>query len=210
MQSKKFSVVFTLLFILVGWVGYINTSFSASSFSPEVSSVSTQTKSLAKQPQTNELQTKQAQTNNSAGAVWRTVARVVDGDTVALVAEGGGVETVRLIGLDTPEVVDSKKPVQCFGLEASVEAEQLLVGQRVRLERDPTQGERDVFGRTLGYLFLQDGTNVAQHMIAEGFGREYTFKKAYLYQAGFRAAQARAQQLGKGLWAPGACAAQPR
>lgn len=55
------------------------------------------------------------------------VVRVIDGDTVNLNIEGN-IETVRLIGLDTPESVDPRKPVQCFGKEASKKAEDILTG----------------------------------------------------------------------------------
>jgi len=217
MQSKKFSLVFTLLLSLVATVGYVNARPPSVSVQNDAVSLLAlaagasrqpegQGQPTTNQPKTKHTETKQIEASGDAASSWRTVARVIDGDTVALGAEDGGVETVRLIGLDTPEVVDSKKPVQCFGPEASGEAVGLLLGQRVRLESDSSQGTQDVYGRTLGYLFLQDGTNVAEHMIAEGFGREYTFKKAYRYQAAFRAAQAQAKGSGRGLW--GACGVQ--
>jgi len=49
------------------------------------------------------------------------VTRVIDGDTVEL--ENG--ERVRYIGIDTPESVDPRKPVECFGKEAAKENEKL-------------------------------------------------------------------------------------
>ena len=127
------------------------------------------------------------------------VDRVVDGDTVVLDIEGKAT-TIRLIGLDTPEVVDPKKPIQCYGPEASKEAHTLLEGVEVRLETDPTQGEFDKYGRTLGYLFLSDGTNFDEFMIRRGFGREYTYDKPYKYQAEFKAAELQAQVERIGLW----------
>ncbi len=130
---------------------------------------------------------------------WYRVERVVDGDTVVL-DMGGKSVTVRLIGLDTPEVVDPKKPVQCYGPEASKEAHAKLDGQVVRLETDPTQGQFDKYGRTLGYVFLSDGADFDELMIRQGFGREYTYKKAYRYQAEFKAAQLQAQVERLGLW----------
>ena len=44
-----------------------------------------------------------------------TVIRDVDGDTVIARLADGREEKVRLLGVDTPEVVDPRKPVQCFG-----------------------------------------------------------------------------------------------
>src|SRR5688572_14844689 len=65
-----------------------------------------------------------------------TVTRVVDGDTIQARLPGGE-ETIRLIGIDTPETVDPRKPVQCFGREASERTKALLPeGTAIRLERD--------------------------------------------------------------------------
>lgn len=63
------------------------------------------------------------------------VTRVVDGDT--LVDAEGVQEKVRLIGLDTPEVVDPRRPVECFGREASKKAKESLERNSVRLESVP-------------------------------------------------------------------------
>lgn len=85
-----------------------------------------------------------------------SVASVVDGDTVKINLNGT-TETLRLIGMDTPETVDPRKPVQCFGIEASNKAKELLNGRKVRTEKDPTQSERDIYGRLLVYIYRDDG-----------------------------------------------------
>ncbi len=133
------------------------------------------------------------------GGEWATVERVVDGDTVVLALRGAKT-TVRLIGLNTPEVVDPKIAVQCFGPEASAQAHIILDGQKVRFETDASQGVYDKYGRTLGYIFLTDGTNFQEMMIEKGFGREYTYKKPYKYKKEFTAAEAAAQKARAGLW----------
>ena len=61
------------------------------------------------------------------------VTRVVDGDTVK-VRRGSAVLTVRLVGVDTPETKDPRRPVQCFGVEASARANTLLRGRQVWLD----------------------------------------------------------------------------
>lgn len=127
------------------------------------------------------------------------VVHVVDGDTID-VQEGAQKVRVRLIGIDTPEVVDPKKPVQCYGAEASAEMTRVAAGMSVRLETDPTQDLHDKYGRLLAYVFLPDGTNVNLHMIEAGFAREYTYQKPYRYQAQFKAAQAHARSASIGLW----------
>ncbi len=130
------------------------------------------------------------------------VAKVVDGDTVELIMQGKKVK-IRLIGLNTPETVAPNRPVGCYGPEASAEAHRLLDNKAVRLEVDPTQGTYDKYGRSLGYIFLEDGTNFGLYMIKAGFGKEDTYKKPYKYQKEFKEAQAQAQAQKLGEW--GAC-----
>jgi micrococcal nuclease len=141
-----------------------------------------------------------------AGSVTYAVAKVIDGDTIS-VSIHGAKETVRLIGIDTPETVDPRKPMQCFGKEASDKTKELLAGQRVVLEKDPSQGEYDKYGRTLAYVYRADGLFVNEYLVAQGFAHEYTYDAPYKYQAEFKAAQAEARLLGRGLWAPNACSA---
>ncbi len=127
------------------------------------------------------------------------VVKVVDGDTID-VQMNGVVERIRLIGIDTPETKDPRKPVQCFGPEASKKAKDLLSGKKVFLEADASQGDRDKYGRLLRYVFLEDGTDFNWFMISEGFAREYTYKSPYKHQAQFRQAEINAHFSKKGLW----------
>lgn len=134
------------------------------------------------------------------------VSRVIDGDTI-VVDIGGVPEKVRLIGVDTPETVDPRKPVQCFGKEASAFTKSLLLNTSVKLESDASQGERDKYGRVLRYVFLEDGTLVNKKIISEGYGHEYTYRLPYQYQKEFKTAERSARESGKGLWAQGVCGA---
>lgn len=130
------------------------------------------------------------------------VEKVVDGDTIKVLLNNQE-DTVRLIGIDSPEIVDERKPIQCFGKEASNKAKEILNGKTIMLESDSTQGERDEYGRLLRYVFL-NGLNFDKFMIGEGFAREYTFKnKIYKYQTEFIQAEQQAKENKKGLW--GAC-----
>lgn len=138
---------------------------------------------------------------------YYAVTSVVDGDTFK-VAIGGVTETVRLIGIDTPESVDPRKSVECFATEASNQAKKLLSGKRVKLAADPTQGERDKYRRLLRYAWLEDGAFFNQQMIADGYAMEYTYDAPYQYQAAFKQAQAEAQAAKRGLWADAACRAE--
>jgi micrococcal nuclease len=137
------------------------------------------------------------------GEVYR-VEKVIDGDTIAVVKDGIK-ETIRLIGINTPESVDPRRPVECFGVEASNKAKELLTGRNVYLEEDPTQGTRDKYNRALRYVRREDGLFYNLWIIQNGYAYEYTYDTSYKYQAEFKRAQSDAQAKGVGLWG-GACA----
>jgi micrococcal nuclease len=130
--------------------------------------------------------------------------KVVDGDTIDVLMNGEKFR-VRLIGINTPESVDPRRPVQCFGKEASSKAKEILNGKSVFLEADPTQTDRDKYDRLLRYVFLEDGTNFNKFMVSEGYAYEYTYDVPYKYQKEFKAAQKAAESLKKGLWAEDTC-----
>ena len=125
---------------------------------------------------------------------YRFCDRVVDGDTLEL--EGG--ERVRLIGVDTPETVDPRRPVQYFGKEASAFTRRMVEGQRVRLDYD--QQRQDRYGRTLAYVYLEDGTFVNAEIIRRGYGFAYT-SFPFRYADEFRGHEREARESRRGLWA---------
>lgn len=124
------------------------------------------------------------------------VVRVIDGDTIEL--EGG--QRVRYIGIDTPETVDPRKPVQCFGKEASDYNKQLVEGKRVHLEKDIT--ESDKYDRLLRYVYIND-TFVNLSLVQDGYAYSYSYPPDVKYQDRFVEAQRVAREQKKGLW--GAC-----
>ena len=80
------------------------------------------------------------------------VVRAVDGDTLEVAIDGGPTETVRVIGVDTPETVKPDTPVQCFGPQASAFEHRHVEGRRVRLLVGVEP--RDVYGRLLAYVWV--------------------------------------------------------
>jgi micrococcal nuclease len=132
------------------------------------------------------------------------IVQVIDGDTVEISKDCKAVR-VRFIGINTPETVDARKPVECFGKEASDHAKHILSNKDVEIEADPTQGTYDKYGRLLGYVILPDGTNFNKIMIEQGYAYEDTYDKPYQYQAEFRQAQDDAKQNQRGLWSPSTC-----
>ena len=126
---------------------------------------------------------------------WRRVVRVVDGDTLLLDRK----ERVRLIGVDTPETVDPRRPVQRFGKEASAFTKRMVEGKKVRLEYD--QDRTDRFGRTLAYVYLEDGTFLNAEIVRQGYGHAYT-RFPFKYLEEFRGYEREAREAQRGLWKP--------
>lgn len=147
--------------------------------------------------------------NSGLGETYK-VAKVIDGDTIEI-DRYGKIETVRLIGVDTPETVDPRKPVQCFGKEASDNSKALLLGKRVRIETDPLVGERDKYNRLLAYVWLDDKQMLNQLLISGGYAHEYTYRsQRYKYQDQFKQAEMAARESGAGLWADNTCAGKTK
>ena len=132
-----------------------------------------------------------------------TVVRIVDGDTIVADVDGQE-ESVRLIGIDTPESVKVGSEVECFGKEASAHARELLdAGDPVRLELDAEA--RDRYDRLLAYVYrADDGLFVNLAMVRDGYANSYTFPPNVTHTDDFRDAAATARENGVGLWS--ACA----
>ncbi|SLI00770.1 micrococcal nuclease-like nuclease [Mycobacteroides abscessus subsp. abscessus] len=130
-----------------------------------------------------------------------TVLRVADGDTVTVASDLRGRLKVRIIGLDTPEVVREGWSIGCHGPEASAYAKSRLSGQRVQLITDPTQDVTDRFGRTLAAVILSDGTNYAVEAVRLGHGKAYVYgRKPSKWAAEIQAAEDEAKSSRSGLW----------
>jgi micrococcal nuclease len=133
-----------------------------------------------------------------SGSRTAHVVRVVDGDTI-LVSIGGRQERVRYIGVDTPETVKPRTPVQCFGKKASAFNHRLVDGQEVRLVSDVEA--RDKYGRLLAYVFrTSDGRFVNAELVRRGYATTLTIPPNVRFADRFRALAAAARQAGRGLW----------
>jgi micrococcal nuclease len=128
------------------------------------------------------------------------VTRVVDGDTIH-VAIGGHDETVRLIGINTPETVDPRSPVECFGEQAHEHTAQLLPkGTEVRLVRDVEA--RDRYGRLLAYVYrVKDGLFVNLELAEDGYADLLTYPPNVAHVDDLTAAVKDARDANRGLWA---------
>jgi len=102
------------------------------------------------------------------------VLTVVDGDTIKVRATDGGSETVRLVGIDTPESKRPQTPVECGAKRAASAMRALVTGTTVTLRRDPTQDAIDKYGRTLGYVDLGK-RDVGEAMVRSGWAKPYVY-----------------------------------
>lgn len=140
------------------------------------------------------------------GEVARTVdpevrvVEVVDGDTIVVAFADGETDTVRLLGVDTPETKHPTKGVECFGPEASAYSKHRLSGKVVRLESDVER--RDVYGRRLAYVYL-DGHRYEDELLRKGYARFLVIPPNDAHGRDLLAAELAARRAGRGLW--GAC-----
>ncbi|MBI5614274.1 thermonuclease family protein [Candidatus Gottesmanbacteria bacterium] len=121
------------------------------------------------------------------------VKRVVDGDTIQL--ENG--DKIRYIGVNTPETVDPRRPVQCFGKEAKEKNRELVEGKLVRLEKDIS--EIDKYGRKLRYVYIGE-TFINSELVRLGYATVDTVPPDIHFSKLFRSLEgvARAEKIG--LW----------
>lgn len=147
-----------------------------------------------------------------------TVTRVVDGDTIEVeviaAVEGPGAGAtqpgvrydVRLLGIDTPESVSPREPVECFGREAAAATAALLEGRRVRLVRDVE--DRDGFDRLLRYVYV--GAELANaRLVVNGYAAAYTYPPNVRWSEVFAQLQDSAREERRGLWGTETCDGEP-
>lgn len=128
---------------------------------------------------------------------YAKVVRVVDGDTIVVKFKNGNYEKVRLIGINTPETVDPRRPVQYFGKEASKYTKSKLTNKIVYLKYD--WQIRDRYGRLLAYIYLKDGTFFNAQIVKDGYAFAFT-KYPFKYSKMFIEIEKIARENNRGLW----------
>ena len=126
------------------------------------------------------------------------ITRFVDGDTITIDMNGKK-ETVRMIGVDTPETHKPNTPVQCYGPAAAAYTKNIIGTNKVRLESDQQSTDRDRYKRLLRYVYLPDGRLIQEELIKNGYGFAYT-QFPFTKSDSFEQAQADAKNANKGLW----------
>jgi micrococcal nuclease len=131
----------------------------------------------------------------AADAAYRVVD-VVDGDTI-VVARGSTRDTIRLLGIDTPETHHPTKGVQCYGPEASAYTTRRLLGRSVRLEDDVET--HDVYGRHLAYVYV-DGERFEDELLRLGYARLLVIEPNVDHARTMLDEELRARRRHTGLW----------
>ncbi|HLC91810.1 MAG TPA: thermonuclease family protein [Candidatus Saccharimonadales bacterium] len=129
------------------------------------------------------------------------VTEFLDGDTI-VVDMNGSEETIRFIGVDTPETHDPRKAVQCFGKAAAGFTKNLIGTNNVRLEADALNTNRDRYNRLLRYIYLPNETLVNAEIIKQGYGFAY-LSFPFTKSDEFHHYETVARNANKGLW--GSC-----
>ncbi len=121
------------------------------------------------------------------------VIRVIDGDTIEI----EGKKKIRYIGVNTPELHDPRKPIECYGQTAVDENKKLVEGKEIFIQKDVS--EIDKYKRLLRYVWVGD-TFVNDYLVRQGFAQVSTFPPDVKYQQQFLEAQMEAKKNNRGLW----------
>lgn len=176
------------IFILGIFVGVIFTSKTPDKIADEKKILATSTKELGPSPAIAETSDDATKSGNIS-----KVVKVIDGDTITL-SSG---ETVRYIGIDTPERND------CFSSEATNENRRLVEGQEVRLEKDVSETDR--YQRILRFVYVNDPNLgevfVNDYLVRNGFAKAYRYPPDVKFSDQFEEAENEARTNDLGLWA---------
>lgn len=141
----------------------------------------------------------------NANIVLARVIRIIDGDTIEVDLGNGNKKTVRYIGIDTPETVNPRKAVQCYGKEASAKSQELVGNGVVGLEKDVSEADR--YGRLLRYVYTGD-LFINHVLVSEGYAHAVSYPPDIKYQDKLRQAEQQARTNNRGLWS--SCFSTPK
>jgi micrococcal nuclease len=126
------------------------------------------------------------------------VVEAIDGDTIVVAFGDGHTDTVRILGVDTPETHHPTKPVGCFGPEAADYTARRLTGRVVTLEGDVEA--RDRYGRRLSYVVLSNGERFDDELLRRGYARLLVIDPNRAHARELLAAELDARRHDRGLW----------
>lgn len=202
-KEKKIKLSFGIVIAAIGLLVVIGIINANNGNRPNESVKDFTNNSTIEQIPENTEKTSTPQGATSPSPLYQVIS-VTDGDTIRIDYDGASTP-LRLIGVDTPESVDPRTTVQCFGVKSYEHLKSRLTGKQVRIESDPTQSDRDKYDRLLRYVYL-DNEDIGLSIITNGYGHEYTYSIPYQKQAEYKNAQSEASKAERGLWSPSTCA----
>ncbi|MFZ5688622.1 MAG: thermonuclease family protein [Bacillota bacterium] len=203
-------IVATGLCLSLGWFGLSGDNATSQTQAVQNTPSTTnqvQQASVATSNQTTQTSQNQTVETPPVPLISTTVTKVVDGDTIHVTIDGKD-ETIRLIGVDTPETHHPSKPVQPYGPEAEQFTRSQLDGKQVWLEKDVQ--ERDKYGRLLAYVWTSQPAEINDKEIRdkmfnaklalEGYAQQLTIPPDVKYSEYFTTYVREARDASKGLW----------
>lgn len=153
----------------------------------------------------------EVQTDDPSDSVQVVVQYVIDGDTLVVVFPDGHEDTVRLLGVDTPEsgdtnpdefegVPDSEAGRAClrsWAENATAYLQRAVAGRTVTLEFDALAKRRGYYDRLLAYVVV-DNTTINRDLVAEGYARLYD--TSFEARSTYAALEQEAQAANRGVW----------
>lgn len=143
-----------------------------------------------------------------------TVTRIVDGDTVEVKFKNGETDTIRMIGVDSPETNPANEDPSEFNVPDTAHGSEWLLewadraksfakedigGKQVRIVTEPEGDQRGSYGRLLAYIYIS-GSNFNQQLIKQGYARRYDDSQ-FTLRSEFGQLEQNAQDASRGLWA---------
>lgn len=194
-MAKRVSFLLTLLGIFLVISTYIHNQLQTK---PSLLPIGTPTPTTTPKPQLSPANpSTQQDVLGQTDFEEAVIEKTIDGDTVRL-TNG---KTLRYIGVDTPETVDPRREVGCFGSEASNYNKLLTTGKTVYLEKDVSETDR--YGRLLRYVYLQSGEMVNEMLVREGYAYASAYPPDIKYQERLEKLEKEARDTRRGLW--GSC-----
>jgi len=138
--------------------------------------------------------------HTARGSTSATVVRTLDGDTIEVRFASGDTDTIRILGIDTPETHHPTKPIECYGPEAAAYTRRRLLGRAVELESDVES--HDIYDRRLAYVTI-DGERFDDELLRLGYARLLVIPPNELHARAMLDAELEARRAERGLW--GAC-----
>lgn len=158
---------------------------------------------------------------NQSSETIVTVTNVVDGDTLDIRYQNGSSDTVRLLGVDTPEVHVETDPAEFEGIptspsgetwlrgwgeNSSLFVERQVNGTQVTLRFDEQADRRGYYGRLLAYVIVNESYTLNYELVDDGYARVY--ESGFSNEPRYLAAEAGAQANGTGIWGYSATSAE--